>query len=281
MANSYVDLALLKGSGALNLGTGTAYDKRLLQLAENVSREVDRYTNRHFFYNVRVITFDGDASIRLITPDLVSISSLKEDTNYDGTFETTWTGTDYVLMPRTANPTAADYGGPYTHIEVNRKSNGLEDAFLRGQEMYEITGTWGYWKVSKDSGLNGTLSDATTTSLVLSGSATGTVEIGHTVLIDDELVYVTGITTGTLATVERAVNGSTGTVHSNKDVNIIQFPGPVVEATFIQLARLWRRKDSAFASQVGMPETGQLTTWTGGLDGDLKAMLQPFRRWAI
>lgn len=280
MANTYVDLATIKGSGGLNLGTGTAYDKRLLSIAENISREVDRYCNRHFYYTIRTLEFDGDATVRLITSDLIAVSTLKEDTNYDGTFETGWGGTDYVLMPRTANPTAADYGGPYTHIEVNRKSNGTQDAFIRGQNMYEVTGTWGYWKVSKDSLLNGTLADGTTTTLTLSGSATGTIETGQTLLVDDELVYVTG-TAATSVTVERAVNGSTGTAHTDKDVRVLQFPGPVVEATFIQLARLWRRKDSAFASQVGMPETGQLITWSGGLDGDVKALLAPFRRWAV
>lgn len=281
MANTYIDLATLKSTGALNIATGTLYDKRLLALAEDVSRQVDRYCNRHFFYTVRTIDLDGDGSHLLIVPDLVSISTLLEDTNFDGTFETGWATADYVLQPQDSSPTAADYGKPYTQLRVNWKSNGTQDVFLAGHSMYRLTGTWGYWKVSKDSGLNGTLADATTTALVLTGSATGTVEIGHTVLIDDELVYVTSITTGTQANVERGVNGSTATAHTNKDVNIVQFPGPVVEAAFIQTARLWRRKDSGFASSVGMPESGQMITWTGGLDSDVKALLSTYRRWAI
>ena len=281
MANTYVDLATFKGTGGLNLGTGTVYDKRLLAIAENVSREVDRFCDRHFYYRIESVFLDGDGSTCLIIPDIIAVGTLLEDTNRDGTFETGWSTNDYYLAPQAHNPTARDYGRPYTQLVVNDQSVGDQDVFLRGRRVYSATGTWGYWKVSRDTGMTGTLADSTTTSLTLGGSASGTVEIGHTVLMENELVYVTGITTGTLATVERGVNGSTATAHAGKAINIIQYPGPVVEAVFIQTARLWRRKDSAFAATVGMPETGQIMTWTGGLDADAKMMLSSYRRLAV
>lgn len=283
MPNTYVDWATFQGSGGLNLGTGTAYVKRLVMgLAETISREVDRYCNRHFYYVVESRNFDGDGSTSLMVPDLIAVGTLLEDTNYDGTFETGWSTTDYYKFPQAANPTARDYGQPYTQLVVNAKSDGTQDVFIKGQQTYACTGTWGYWKVTKNSGATGTLANGTTTTLVLSAAATGSVEIGHTVLIDNELVYVTN-TSGTTVTVERGINGSTATAHTGTGniVYVLQYPGPVQEAVFIQTARLWRRKDAAFANTVGMPETGQMMTWTGNLDPDVRMLLSSYRRWAI
>lgn len=280
MPNAYVDLATIKGTGGLNIA-GTAYDARLRGIAENISREIDRFCNRQFYYYVGTLFFDGDGSIELIVPDLVSIDSIAEDTNFDGTFETTWGASDYILYPRNADPTGThDKAGPYSRLVVSEKSNGTQDLFINGKDMYRVVGTWGYSKTTRDSLLNGTLADSTATSLVLSGSASGTIEVGMTLLVDDEQVYVTA-TTGTSATVTRAVNGTTGTAHTNKDVNIVTYPGPVVEAVFMQVARLWKRRDSGFASQIGVPETGQLTVWQGGLDKDVQMLLWPYRRFTV
>jgi hypothetical protein len=49
MGNAYVSLTTLKASGGLDIA-GTAYDDRLVQLLENVSREVDRYVDRYFYF---------------------------------------------------------------------------------------------------------------------------------------------------------------------------------------------------------------------------------------
>ena len=86
MANGYVDWATFQGTAGLNLGTGTTYLKRIIAISEDVSRAVDRYCDRHFYYVVRTVDFDGDGSTSMIVPDLISVSTLKEDTNFDGTF---------------------------------------------------------------------------------------------------------------------------------------------------------------------------------------------------
>ena len=278
MPNAYVDLQTLKATGGLSLGTGTAYDSRLRSIIEDVSRQIDRYCNRTFFYSVRTQTFDGDGSQVLLVPDCISIGSLREDTNMDGTYETTWASADFVLYPLNSAPTSVDIAKPFSSIRVSEQSDGTEDSFIKGRRGYEIVGTWGYSKVSRDSGLNGTLANSTATALVLSASSTGTLEIGHTVLIDDELVCITGTSGATTATVTRALNGTTGTAHTDKDCNIIEYPGPVLEACFIQGSRLWKRRDSGFASQIGFPESGQMVTWRGSLDPDVKGLLSPYRR---
>ena len=278
MANSYIDLQTLKGQGGFDLATGTAYDSRLRTLAENCSQQIDRWCNRHFYYRVDTRTFDGNGKNKLSVPDLISISTLKEDSTQDGTYDTTWAAADYILYPQNSDPTSTGgFNRPYNQLQVNLGSNGTQDAFENGQNNYQIVGTWGYQKVSYDSGLNGTLSNSTSTSMVLSGAATGTIEPGHTCLIDDELVYVLS-SSGTAATVVRGINGSTGTAHANKDVNVLTYPGPIIEATFMQIGRIWRRKDSAFGGSTGFPESGAMSPWIGGLDPDVKTLIGPYRK---
>jgi len=280
MQNSYVDIQTLKDIGVLNITT-SGYDARLRSLAESVSRQIDKWANRRFYYVIETKKFDGNGHTELFVPDLISISSITEDNNLDGTFNITWGTNDYILYPRQSSPTSSDGNArPYTTIQVSQKINGTQDAFVSGQDNYQIAGTWGYSKVTLDSGLNGTLSDGTSTNIVFDGSSTGNVEIGHTLVIEDEQCYVTN-TTGTSATVIRSVNGSTGTAHTNKDVYIVQFPGPVVDAVIIQTSRLWRRKDSAFANSVGFPESGQIVTFRSGLDPDAKTLISPYRKLVV
>lgn len=276
MANAYISLDELKGTGALDI-TGTAYDTRLRHLIEAVSRQADRYTNRAFYFYTGTKTFSGDGSQELPVPDLIAVTSLKEDTTMDGTFDTTWAAADYMLRPLNAEPTK-DWGRPYDFIAVNPKSNGSQDKFVGDTNNYEIVGTWGYRKLSVDSGRTGTLANGTAISATLSGTAD--LEVGQTWLLGSEQIYVTGIVSGT-ATVERAKNGSTGTAHTGSAINIVQYPDEVREAVFIQASRLWKRKDSGFAQEIGMPETGQLTAWRGGLDADVKALLEPYRKVAV
>lgn len=278
MANSYLDLQTIKGSGGLNIGT-TVYDRRLRTLAEHVSRQVDQWCNRHFYYLTGTRDFDGDGSVELLVPDLIGVGTLLEDSNSDGTFETTWGSNDYLLYPLNAQPTAADRGQPYRKVRVN-PNNGTQDTFLAGHRNYRVVGTWGYWQVTRDSAVSGTVADATSTSITLSGSATTNAEIGHTVVLDSEQMYVTGAT-GTALTVERAANGSTGTAHSAATVKVVEYPGPVIEAVFIQTARLWRRKDSAFSNFIVSADSSQSMAFRAGIDPDLRMLLGQYRKLVV
>jgi len=277
--NLYVSLSQFKGTGVLD-ATGTANDTRLLQVLDDVSRQVEGYCGRRFYALVETRHFSGDGGQALRVPDLISIGTLLEDNNDDGTAELAWAAADYHLWPWNAAPTS-EWGGPYTQVRVAQNSAGTQDAFLRGQRNYQIDGTWGYSLATADTGATGTLADATGTALPV--SLMGTFSVGQTVRIGTESLYITstgagGTGAGTLS-VRRGANGSTaaaatGTGHVVYD---IVYPGPVVEAVIVQAARLWKRKDSAFAATVGMPETGQMLTWRGGLDADVKALLNAGR----
>ena len=283
MSNAYISLTAFKASGGLDIA-GTAYDDRLVGLLENVSREIDRHLDRHFYFvQGEARTFSGLGKQYLLVPDLISIpgSGLKEDTNLDGTFETVWLAADFLYSPSNANPTGT-YGlaMPYTKLEVNQRSNGVQDTFLKAQRNYEITGTWGYNRVLVD--VVGNLSasiDSTVTTMTLTSA--GTLSRGETLVIDTEQFYITGTGTGSNLTFERGVNNSVAATHTaTANVQIVVYPGPVQEAVFIQTARLWKRRDSGFASQVGMPETGQMFIFSGGLDKDVRVLLNSYVKYS-
>jgi len=278
--NSYISVLTLKRDGALNLGTGTTYDLPLRLVTEAVSREIDGYTRRHFYHTTETLELDGPGDSIIIVPDTVKITHLKEDSNNDGTFDTTWATSDYYEYPRNANPTA-DWGGkPYTQLVISDKTVGTQEEFLFGLSNYQLAGTFGYARkvtlanVACSSSIN-----AAVTTLPVNGAvSTSDFYVGDTVVLDNEQMYVTQASS-TSYTVIRAVNGSTAGTHgSGGTINVVNYPSDVSQAAFIQAARIWRRKDSGFANEVGFPETGQMVTFRGGLDSDVKQMLSRVRR---
>ena len=278
MTNAYADLSTLKSSGVLNI-TGTSYDTRLLDLLEAASRLIDQYCNRHFYVLVATRKFDGDGGTTLFTPDLISVTSLKTDDNKDRTFETTWAATDYLLYPPNAEPTSV-WGRPYTRVLVDTEA-GNEDVFTRGMQTVQIEGKWGYREVTEDSEADineGAQFSATDTTLTVTDGSK--FAVGQTILIDSEQFYITAIATNDL-TVTRGVNGTTAASHADStDINIYRYSGPVVEACLMQTSRLWKRKDSGFASRVGLPQTGSFDVFRG-LDPDVKQLLSPYRKPSV
>lgn len=264
--------------------TSTASDTRLRTLAENVSRQLDRHLNRRVHSYVGTFYYGGDGSTSLIVQDLVAVTSLKEDDNNDGTFNSSWAAADYVLTPFNADPTSEFRATPYTVILVRQASTGTQDVFLRGQRNYEIVGTWGYSHVTARVATASASFDSTATSIPINASASTGAEVGWTVLVDSEQMYVTGKTTsGTSFTVTRAVNGSTAATHaSGAAISRYIYPEPVAEAALMQCARLVKRAQAGFVSQAGLPETGEIQIFTQGpLDSDVRAMIAPYRRLSI
>jgi hypothetical protein len=275
--NSYVSVDLLKSSSVLNV-TGTGDDTRLRLLAESQSRLIDRLTNRHFYSLTAARTFDAVNGYFLNVSDLASITSLKTDENVDRTFEVTWATTDYLLRPNNADPTTRGNSNsrPYTQIIVD--SNGSRSSFPLGFQTIEVTGEWGYW-LHKATATETADAIASTTAKTFSLSARTDVEAGHTILIDTEQLYVQSYS-GNTVTVARGVNGTTAATHSSgAAVSIYEYPEPVVEATIIQVGRMWKRKDSSYANAIGL-EGGLLEIFRG-IDQDVKQAVRPYRKIAI
>ena len=277
MPNAYAGLNTLKSGGVLDI-SGTTFDSRLLAVLEDVSRWIDLYCSRHFHVLVTTRTFDGNGGTELILPDLISVTTLKTDDNKDRTFETTWGSSDFLLYPQNAEPTKS-WGRPYTRVVVDVES-GSKSAIPTGMRMVQIDGKWGYREdlATSSSSVGGNSMNASATSF---GVQDGTqFSPGQTILIDAEQMYITSIT-GDNLTVVRAINGTTAASHAaSATIQVYQYPAGIVEACTIQVARLWKRKDSAFASGVAFSQS-KSTDEFASLDPDVRLMLSPYRRLAV
>ena len=84
----YGDLKKLKDDSLLkDPANGTGDDDELFQLLFTVSEWVERWCNRFFYPRTQTLKFDGDGSKRLLVPDLLTVTTLKEDTTDDQTFD--------------------------------------------------------------------------------------------------------------------------------------------------------------------------------------------------
>lgn len=257
--------------------SGAGDDARFLELLEEVSRWVDEKCDRHFYVKTATRDFTAESGNYLEVPDLLSVTSLKTDENGDRTYETTWATTDYDL--ETGEGRYNEF--PYTLI---RPTPSGDYVFPTGRRAVQIAGLWGYGTgktatpyVDAETNTNEAL-DLTETGVDV-GDGTK-FKVGQTILVESEQMYVTVISSNTL-TVVRGVNGTTAATHvTDKDIYIYQYPLQVREATLMQAARLWARRDSRFATEVGNAETGTVTVFRGK-DEDIESKLRSFRRLAI
>ena len=283
MPNLYVSLNSFKGQGAANLALGSN-DARLVALIDTISRQAENYCGHHFYSLTQIRYFSGNGLDILPLPDnwdLIAITTLKEDEDGDSTFETTWAAADYHLYPYDAQPTG-DIGRarPYHKLEVNQATNGTKGSFSIGQRRFELTGKWGYCESTEATGATineGAQYSSSDTTLTVSDGTK--ISIGDTLMIETEQIYVKDQANvgGADFTVTRGINGTTAAAHADATaISRILYPLPVVEAVYMQASRLWTRRASGFANNLGFAETGIVRPWTG-LDRDVKELLDQYR----
>ena len=202
----------------------------------------------------------------LLDADLLAVTTLKTDEDGDRTYEKTWATTDYDLMPFNA---AADRN-PYWKIAQTPEG---DYSFPVIQKGVEIVGKWGWWEdlLTAASILTAAINSTTTTIPVTAGTD---FEVLQTLKCDDEAMYITAISSNNL-TVERAVNGTTAASHLiNAVTKIYRYPSPVIEATLIQAASIFKRKEAPFGviggSDLAVPRN------IPALDPDVKRLLRPY-----
>ena len=262
--NSYITLQTLKSASALDIRDND-HDARLLSLIEGVSRSIDGYCRRHFYVLRATRIFDGDGSCTLRPPDLVSIDpgGLSTDDDRDGVFETVWDDSEYVLHPANADPTGGhDASRPYWSVDAVGARR-----FTYGSNTVRITGEWGFWRRLRRvaATLSGAVDEHRAEIVV---GALADIQVGHTLLIGEEQVYVRGISARTLS-VMRGVNGTDATSHDPGDgISVFEYPAPVSEATLLRSVRLWRR-----AASPSDPVCG--------IGADVRGLLAPYRRLTI
>lgn len=115
IVNGYATLSDVKA--ALRIPTADTQDDSLLELSiEAASREIDGYCERVFTASTATRIYRPTDVFTVDVDDLQSITTLKTDSDGDGTFETTWAVTDYQLNP--LNGLAGGITTPYTQIKA-------------------------------------------------------------------------------------------------------------------------------------------------------------------
>lgn len=115
------------------------------RVIEAVSRFVDQRCGRHFWQATATTrTFQASDSYRLCVGDLVSVTSLKTDEDSSGSFETTWSGSDYELLP--LNPAAGPEQVPYdvVHAVGSRRFPVGVGQGSSLTNLVQIVGSWGW-----------------------------------------------------------------------------------------------------------------------------------------
>lgn len=256
---SYVTLDAFKAVGSI---TGTSDDTERRRVLESVTRQIDAYCRRTFRNYLATYYFSPSSakSVLLDTEELglclLSVTTLKTDAAGDRTYEVTWAATDYDLLPLNA----LNRQRPYYEISI--APNGTQ-SFPSIQKSVEIVGKWGFYEdlARNATLLDAAISDITATAIIIDASTT--LEVLQTILIDDEQMYITGIS-GVTLTVERGVNGTTAATHDDDSViDVYRYPWEVTEAVKMQTARLWTRRSSGFANEVGFADTGSMRPWIG------------------
>ena len=143
LTNGYITLAELKADHQLGI-TATTWDDPLTQLIDSVSRAIDDLCARRFY------TTNSDET-RYFTPtdrqnlwvgDLVSVTTLATDGNYDRAYSTTWATTDYDLWPYNASLD----GIPYSRIDIAPDG---DYTFAKSNKFVKVVGKWGWSSTPK------------------------------------------------------------------------------------------------------------------------------------
>ena len=139
ITNGYCTLEQIKASA----GITDTVDDTLLELAvEAASREIDSATERQFFQTSATRIYTPRDSFVTEIDDLVSLTTLKTSTAADGTFDETWTSTDYQLEP--LNGLAGAIEVPANQI---RAVGDYTFPVSGGEATVQVVGTFGFSSV--------------------------------------------------------------------------------------------------------------------------------------
>ena len=139
ISNGYCTLEQIKASA----GITDTVDDVLLELAvEAASREIDGATERQFFQTTTTRVYAPRDSYITDIDDLVTVTTIKTSTAADGTFDETWTSTDYQLEP--LNGLA---GGIATPANAIRAVGDYTFPTSGGEATVQVAGTFGFASV--------------------------------------------------------------------------------------------------------------------------------------
>lgn len=261
--------------------TGTTYDAALVGALAQVSRLVSAAAGRRLLPLAATRYFDGSGKSTLWLPEpwlAITTVSLSSDggTTYTALGATDWWGSDGLQWDLP----------PYQLLALN--PNGSYSSFYAGQRTVKVVGVLGWhtdygqaWEASGDSVQDATGLSASATTVTVTDAdgvdaryVTPRFSVGDLLRIESEYLVVTYVNATTnVLTVLRGVLGSTAATHA-KSTAVFKFrpDGMANEATAIQVVRLFKRSQQAFADAGASAELGQLM-YVKRLDPDVEAIL--------
>lgn len=133
--NAYITLAELKSELAI---TDTTDDDALVDCINAVGHEIDETCHRQFYQTSETRYFTPSHTDQCLVSDLLTVSQLATDTDYDRNYVTTWATTDYDLYPYNSNE-------PYYRIDIAPLG---DNTFDQGSPKFvKVVGTWGFTSV--------------------------------------------------------------------------------------------------------------------------------------
>lgn len=243
---------------------GTSYSSNwssdtniIARILETSSKRIDAYMGMRSF-GIRIDTryFDiGAGALKQSqqnfydtsgTYALGPSSSMMNSIVFDDWLYNPTTVTAYKQTARTENETLTEgYNADYWLLPYNQYpkvqmtlNEDTSKSLYSGQQTLSITGEWGYSKETvEQTTLDGGISASDTTVSVASASG---LSASQTVLVADEQMYITGISTNDL-TVVRGVNGTTAAIHlTGVTVETFTYPSLVVQAC-LDIAKIYYR----------------------------------------
>ena len=147
ITNGYCSLAEIKSA----LRITDSVDDSLLELSVNAaSREIDGYCERVFYASSTTRIYAPQSSTLCEIDDLITLTSLKSSSDGDGSFDITWSSTDYQLEP--LNALNGGLTAPYTRIRA--VGDYLFPEFpnygLNHEATVQVTGSFGYSATTPD-----------------------------------------------------------------------------------------------------------------------------------
>jgi hypothetical protein len=188
MANWYASREQFKLASNI---AGSYLNSRVDQALEAGSRDIDRWTRRHFIPKTQTRLFrwpqsrPGLATHLWLDQDLLSVTTLQ--TKAQNSSPATISSSDFFLEP--ANATS-DGNARYNRIEIDLSSTAAFEGGDTSQRSISVLGSWGWANATKSSGTvddSGGISSSDTTLIV---SDSGKINVGDTLLIDSEQVFV-------------------------------------------------------------------------------------------
>lgn len=145
ITNGYCTLAEMKAR--LDIATGTTSSDTIIEnIIEATSRAIDALVLRRFYASTETRYFWAHDATYLYVGDLLSVTTLKTDSNADRSYDTTWGVTDYDLLP----VNAPSDGWPYDRIAVAPGGRYLFPTGARNQKAIQIAGSFGFASTTPD-----------------------------------------------------------------------------------------------------------------------------------